>query len=163
MKALSDKKEEILFRRARITELRSKGLRTDSAVAKELGCSRQTVNSDIRVLRRQYDTQIKTWAETKLAYEYETIEAGVWSLLRWAWDRLNDESSSERMKVSASVIILRCYGEMREQMVDKFNIQNGKAEQELFKSPAPLPSSLVEEQAIRDAFERIRLEKGRVF
>jgi DNA-binding CsgD family transcriptional regulator len=113
MRRASDKQEQILFRRARITELHSKGLRTDRAIAEELGCSRQTVNSDIKVLRRKYDKEIKTGTETKLAYEYATIMAGVWLLLKMNWEVLENAESSYYARADANRTILKCYKEIQ--------------------------------------------------
>lgn len=160
MKALSDTKEKILFRRARITELHSIGYTTHTSIAKELGCSRQTVNSDLRVLRRQANNKIEEF-QARLPYEYDTMITGVKLLLRRNWEIVNSEVSSERAKATASHIILSCYEKLAEQLRDKYEIMDGlAAEAEMY---SPLSKSSLEEQAYREAQEAGRLTKGRVF
>lgn len=125
MKALSDKKEAILFRRSRIKELRAKGFATDAAIAHHLGCSRQTITSDLKVLRRQAYTDVKEFSE-KLPFEYDSMMAGVRLLLKRNWETLDNAESSDRAKASASHIILSCYEKLGEQLKDRYDIMNGR-------------------------------------
>jgi DNA-binding transcriptional regulator LsrR (DeoR family) len=155
LRKLSDKKEDILFRRAKITELHSIGYTTDKSIAEQLGCSRQTVNSDLRVLRRQANTKIEEFT-SKLPYEFDVMIAGVKQLLKRNWEILNSEQSTEKAKDNASHIILSCYERLSDQLKDKFDIIDGLTG-EVSRRPS------LEEQVISEACERERLNKQRVF
>jgi DNA-binding transcriptional regulator LsrR (DeoR family) len=157
LRKLSDKKEDILFRRAKITELHSIGYTTDKSIAEQLGVSRQTVNSDLRVLRRQANIKIEDF-QAKLPYEYDTMIAGVKQLLRRNWEILNNPDSTEKAVSSASHIILDCYEKLNEQLQNKFYAMDGLNQTQRLE-----PKLSTEEIAQRQAYEEHRRRGQAIF
>jgi hypothetical protein len=91
-------------------------------IAKQLDIPRSTVNLDVRTIRRKALADIETFEE-RIPFEYESTLTGLRLLLKWAWDVLENEESSEKMIIHASHIILSCYQEKRALEIDKSNIQ----------------------------------------
>jgi hypothetical protein len=81
---LSNTKGKIVLRRSKVIELYSQGL-TETETYKALNIPRSTIAADLRVLRRQAATNIKTFVEDKLAWEHESLKTGVKQVLKRSW------------------------------------------------------------------------------
>jgi hypothetical protein len=149
----SQKQEEILVRRSRIAELYSKGM-SERSIAKQLDIPRSTINLDVR---RKALTYIKTFEE-RLPYEYESMIAGVRLLLKKNWEILDNEESSDKAVASAAHIILTCYEKLSEQLKDEYEIMDGMNGAEGLE-----PELTFKDRATQEAYERDKLNKGRVF
>jgi hypothetical protein len=117
LKALSDAKERILVRRSKVIDLYCQGL-NETEMSKALNIPRSTIDSDIRVMRQQAKTNIKTFVEEKLPWEHESLMVGVKRVLKKAWDIVNDEYSSEKAVASALHIVMDCYAFKRQLLMD---------------------------------------------
>jgi hypothetical protein len=107
-KKLSSMRERILVRRSRVVELYSEGLNVVQ-IGKKLNVPRSTVGSDVRVLRAQARTSLKTFVEEQLPFEHRTVLVGVTKPLTKAWSILEDEKSTEKAIAMAMHTILSCY------------------------------------------------------
>jgi hypothetical protein len=87
-------------------------------MAKVLQISRPTICSDIRVLRRQAKTNVKTYVEGSLPFEHESLMTGIKSVLKKAWSIVNNPNSSEKAVVNALHVILQVYTFKRQLLVD---------------------------------------------
>ena len=67
---LSTKAEQLEWRRAKVTELRARGM-THNEIARELQVSRTAITSDIQYLREQAKESIKEYATDHLPEQYQ--------------------------------------------------------------------------------------------
>lgn len=117
MKALSIQKERILVRRSKVIELYSQGL-SEREMAKALNIPRSTINLDVRVMRRQARTNVKTFVEDRLPFEHESLMIGIRSVLKKARTIINDERSTEKAVSNALHLVLDCYAFKRQLLMD---------------------------------------------
>lgn len=84
----------------------SQGL-SEREMAKVLDIPRSTINFDIRVMRRQARTNVKTFIEDRLPFEHESLMIGIGSVLKRAWNIINDESSCKCVTYSTRLLCLQ--------------------------------------------------------
>jgi hypothetical protein len=69
-------------------------------------------------LRQQARTNVKTFVEDRLPFEYESLMVGVKKVLKKAWDIVNDEHSSEKAVANALHTVMDCYAFKRQLLMD---------------------------------------------
>lgn len=135
---------------------------TDVEIAGKIGISRQTIGSDMRVLREAAITTLQTWSEKKLPHELESISIGVRLLLRKAWQVIDDDNSSEKAKLDSRQFALECYKLQRDMIIDKTNIEEGRAI--YLRSTVRLETlESLKERQMREAYEEQRRKSQAVF
>jgi hypothetical protein len=100
-----------------VIELYSQGL-SERDMAKSLNIPRSTINLDVRVMRQQARTNVKTFVEDRLPFEHETLMTGIRNVLKKAWAIINDESSTEKAVSNALHLVLDCYAFKRQLLMD---------------------------------------------
>lgn len=91
-------------------------------MAKALNIPRGTINLDIRVLRQQVRTNVKSFGEERLPFEYESLMTGISSMLKKTWNVVNDESSTEKAVANTLHVVLDCYAFKRQLLMDVTSI-----------------------------------------
>ena len=98
-------------------ELSSQGL-SEREMAKALNISRSTINLDVRVMRRQARTNVKTFVEVRLPFEHESLMTGIRCVLKKVWGIINDERSTEKAVANTLHLVLDCYAFKRQLLMD---------------------------------------------
>ena len=98
-------------------ELYSQGL-SEREMAKALNISRSTINLDVRVMRRQARTNVKTFVEDRLPFEHESLMTGIRRVLKKVWGIINDERSTEKAVANTLHLVLDCYAFKRQLLMD---------------------------------------------
>jgi len=83
-------------------------------MSKELNIPRSTIGSDIRVMRQQARTNIRTFVEKRLPFEHDSLMIGIKGILKMAWAIIKDEHSSEKAVANALHLVLDCYSFKRQ-------------------------------------------------
>jgi orotate phosphoribosyltransferase-like protein len=84
---LSTKIEQLEWRRAKVVELRTKGM-THGEIAHELQVSRTSITSDIQYLRNQVKESIKEYATEYLPEQYQVCLSVLDTILKHAYEIL---------------------------------------------------------------------------
>lgn len=103
-------------------ELHSQGL-SEREMSERLKIPRSTINLDIRVLRQQARTNIRTYVDQQLPFEHNSCMVAVSNLLRKAWDIINDATSSDKAVANAMRLVLDCLSFKRALLMDKTDLR----------------------------------------
>jgi predicted DNA-binding protein YlxM (UPF0122 family) len=96
---LSTKAEQLEWRRAKVTELRARGL-SYAEIAHELQVSRTSIASDVQYVREQAKGTIKEYATVYLPEQYQVCLTALDEIIKRAFEILQT-SDDNREKLSA--------------------------------------------------------------
>jgi hypothetical protein len=94
---LSTKSEQLEWRRAKVVELRAKGLSLE--IARELQVSRASISSDIQYLRNEAKESIKEYTTEYLPEQYRVCLTALDEIIKRAFDILEtSDDNSEKLQ-----------------------------------------------------------------
>jgi transposase len=96
---LSTKAEQLEWRRAKVVELKARGM-SHCEIARELQVSRTSVVSDVQYLRSQAKESIKEYVTEHLPEQYEVCLSALDTILKHAFDIL-ETADDNREKLQA--------------------------------------------------------------
>jgi hypothetical protein len=96
---LSTKTDQLEWRRSKVVELRSRGLRYGE-IARELQVSKASITSDVQYLREEAKGTIKEYVTEHLPEQYQICLSALDTILRHAFQILED-SDDNREKLQA--------------------------------------------------------------
>jgi hypothetical protein len=96
---LSTKAEQLEWRRAKVVELKARGM-THGEIAHELQVSRTSIVSDVQYLRSQAKESIKEYTTEYLPEQYQVCLSALDTILKHAFDIL-ETSDDNREKLQA--------------------------------------------------------------
>jgi transposase len=96
---LSTKAEQLEWRRAKVVELKARGM-THGEIARELQVSRTSIVSDVQYLREQAKGIIKEYATDHLPEQYQVCLVALDSIIKRAFDII-ETSDDNREKLQA--------------------------------------------------------------
>jgi Helix-turn-helix domain of resolvase len=114
--------ERIEYRRDRVIELYSEG-RNRSTIAKTLRLSRSTVKRDIRCRMQETKNKMRLFYDEKLPFEHELFRIGLDKILEKTWEIINNNGSSEKMKLLALSLAKDCYLTRMQLLDSKVEVQ----------------------------------------
>jgi hypothetical protein len=139
-----------------VVELKAKGL-GERQIAEKLGIPRSTIGFDIRACKRAAATNMHLFFEQELPHEMELQLQNTNTLLRIAWDRLQEDMEKGK-EPYRGIESIKGLLELREKFLED------KSEIAAFhKENAESKRVDFEEQAMREAYERERERSQRVF
>jgi hypothetical protein len=96
---LSTKTEQLEWRRAKVVEMRARGL-SYAEIAQQLQVSRASIGSDVQYLREQAKESIKEYATEHLPERYQVCLSALDAIIKRAFDIL-DTSPDNRERLQA--------------------------------------------------------------
>jgi hypothetical protein len=150
------KQEEILLRRSKVIELRARGL-SERKMSEQLGIPRSTLHADLRVLKRQAAMNIQIYVEHDLPHEAELLLINTNALLGIAWASLEKELQGGRPPYPAIASIISILNLKQTLIGDKLETAI------FFKDNVETKHIDLEEQAMREAYERERHRREAIF
>lgn len=118
----NNKKSNLEWQRNRIVELYSEG-RNQSQLAQILKISQPTVFRDLQYQRRQSRNKVKIYLDEYVTFEHNVCQVGINSILRKAWDIINNENSSEKSVFQALSLAKDSYIVKNDLLGDKTTIE----------------------------------------
>jgi hypothetical protein len=99
---------QVVWRRAKVMELLSKGENNQSEISRMLQVDRSIICRDIAYLRQKSKDNIRKYIDERLPEEYEKCLVGLTAILREAWNT-SQQAEDRREKIQALSLAKECY------------------------------------------------------
>jgi hypothetical protein len=115
-------REKVIYRRDKVIELYSEGC-IRSSIVKTLRLSRSTVHRDIHYRMQETKNRMRLFYDEKLPFEHELCRIGLDKILEKTWEIINNNGSSEKVKLLALSLAKDCYLTRMQLLDSKVEVQ----------------------------------------
>jgi hypothetical protein len=123
MSSSMQQQQQVVWRRAKVLELLSKGETNQSEIARILQVDRSIVCGDVAYLRQQAKENITRYVDERLPEEYEKCLVGLNSILKEAWT-MSQQDNAKSDKIKALTLAKECYAVKLELLTNATVVDN---------------------------------------
>jgi hypothetical protein len=123
MSSSMQQQQQVVWRRAKVLELLSKGETNQSEIARILQVDRSIVCRDVAYLRQQAKENITRYVDERLPEEYEKCLVGLNSILKEAWT-MSQQDNAKSDKIKALTLAKECYAVKLELLTNATVVDN---------------------------------------